>query len=68
MNEPSKPVGAIFDGAIELPLEQRSAYVQEACAGDDLLRRRVEALLGAHDSAESFMDSPAVASRGETAG
>jgi len=34
--------------------------VQEACAGDDLLRQRVEALLRAHESAETFMASPAV--------
>jgi serine/threonine protein kinase len=67
MNEPHKPVGVIFDAAIELPPEQRAAYLQEACAGDDPLRRRVEALLGAHDSAESFMNSPAVRTRGETA-
>src|SRR5258708_544267 len=66
MNESHKPVGAIFDAAIELPPERRAACVQEACAGDDLLRQRVEALLRAHDSAETFMDSPAVAPRGET--
>ncbi len=66
MNEPHKSVGAIFDAAIELPPERRAAHVQEACAGDDALRRRVEALLGAHESAESFMNSPAFAARGET--
>src|SRR5260370_25822777 len=66
MNEPQKPVGAIFDAAIELPPERRVAYVQEACAGDDPLRQRVEALLRAHRSAETFMDSPAVDPRRET--
>src|SRR6266567_2257570 len=66
MNEPQKPVGAIFDAAMELPPERRAAYVQEACAGDDPLRQRVEALLRAHQSAETFMLSPAVTSRGET--
>src|SRR6266487_739023 len=66
MNEPHKSVGAIFDAAIELPPERRAAHVQEACAGDDALRQRVEALLRAHESAETFMDSPAVSSRGET--
>ena len=43
MNEPQKPVGAIFDAAIELPPERRAAYVLAACAGEDLLRQRVEA-------------------------
>src|SRR2546430_14880787 len=66
MNEPQKPVGAIFDAAIELPPERRAAYVLAACAGEDLLRQRVEALLRAHDSAGTFMDSLAVAPRGET--
>src|SRR5712664_2607166 len=66
MSEPQKPVGAIFDAAIELPPERRAAHVQEACTGDDLLRQRVEALLRAHESAETFMASPAVASRGGT--
>jgi serine/threonine protein kinase/tetratricopeptide (TPR) repeat protein len=65
MSEPHKPVGAIFDAVIELPPEQRAAYVQEACAGDDSLRQRVEALLRAHELAGTFMGSPAAA-RGET--
>jgi serine/threonine protein kinase len=66
VNEPCKSVGAIFDAAIELPPERRAAYVLEACAGDDALRQRVESLLGAHESAETFMDSPAVAPGRET--
>src|SRR5215831_20054223 len=66
MNEPRKSAGAIFDAAIELPPERRAAYVQEACASDDAVLQRVEALLRAHESAETFMDSPAAAPRGET--
>src|SRR5437867_9780469 len=66
MNEPQKQVGAIFDAAIELPPERRAAYVLAACAGEDLLRQRVEALLRAHDSAGTFMDSLAVDPRRET--
>jgi serine/threonine protein kinase len=65
MNEAPKSVGAIFDAAIELLPERRAAFVLEACGGDDTLRQRVEALLRAHDSAQSFMDKAAVASRGE---
>src|SRR6516162_7928597 len=38
----------------------RSAYLDEACAGDAALRRRVEALLKAHDDAGAFLDRPAV--------
>src|SRR5207253_9388374 len=66
MNEPRKPVGAFFDAAIELPPERRAAYVLAACAGEDLLRQRVEALLRAHESAGTFMDNLPVAPRGKT--
>ena len=65
MNEPHTPVGDLFDAALELPPERRVAYVQEACAGDDTLRDRVEALLRAYDSAGTFMDSLAVGPRQE---
>jgi WD40 repeat protein/serine/threonine protein kinase len=58
MSEHDQPVGAIFTAAIELPLARRAAYLREACAGDDALRQRVEALLRAHESAESFMGGP----------
>ena len=66
MSEPHKPVGAIFDAAVELPSERRAAYLQEACAGDETLRQRVEALLRAHELAGTFMDSPAPTLRPET--
>jgi serine/threonine protein kinase len=50
----------IFNAALELPAgEQRQAYLDEACGGDDELRQRVEQLLRSHDEAGSFMDSPA---------
>src|SRR3974390_2626788 len=60
MSEPPKSAGAIFDAAIELPPERRAACLHEACAGDDMLRPRVEALLRAHEVAGTFMGSPAV--------
>ena len=66
MSEPHKPAGVIFEAAIELPLDERAAYVQKACAGDDALRQRVEALLRADASAGTFMNSPAVSPTRET--
>jgi eukaryotic-like serine/threonine-protein kinase len=66
MSEPHKPVGAIFDAAIELPPERRVAYLDTACAGDDALRQRVEALILAHELAGTFMDSPAQQLKPET--
>src|SRR5580704_3964199 len=37
----------------------RAAYLDGACAGDAALRRRVEALLAAHDSAGRFLEPDA---------
>jgi serine/threonine protein kinase len=56
MNEPPSPEVAIFAAAVELPADQRSAHLDEACAGDVALRRQVEALLRVHDDAGNFFD------------
>ncbi len=50
----------IFIAALqkENPAE-RSAYLEQACAGDEALRRRVEVLLQAHAKAGSFLERPA---------
>ena len=50
---------AIFGAARQLPLEQRAAYLDTACAGDPELRRRVEELLQTVDQSHSFMETPA---------
>ena len=63
MSQPKTSVGAVFDAALQLPREQRNAYVQAACAGDDALKRRVMALLNAHESGGSFMENPVVPPR-----
>jgi serine/threonine protein kinase/tetratricopeptide (TPR) repeat protein len=49
----------IFVTALEKisPVE-RAAYVEGACAGDPELRRRVEALLRAHDQSGDLLDPP----------
>ena len=53
-------VGEIYDAALELESERRKAFLIEACAGDEELRREVESLLIAHESAGGFIDQPAV--------
>src|SRR5436190_7307036 len=45
--------------------EDRAAYLAEACGAEAELRRRVEALLAAHDEAGSFLEHPP---EGATAG
>ena len=54
-------VREIFDSALRRPLELRQKYISEACGGDKILLAEVESLLSSHDSAESFMETPAVA-------
>jgi WD40 repeat protein/serine/threonine protein kinase len=54
MNEES-----IFAAAITKTPEERGAFLDDACGSDQELRARVEALLEAHDSPDSFLDSPA---------
>jgi hypothetical protein len=50
---------ALFQAAPELLPQQRAAYLDQACAGDQSLRKQVEALLSAHEDAGSFIDTPA---------
>ena len=49
----------IFANVLELRAEQRQAYLDQACAGDNELSQHVEALLAAHGQAGSFLDPPA---------
>jgi serine/threonine protein kinase/WD40 repeat protein len=50
----------MFEAALELPPENRGAYLEGVCGGDASLRQRLEALLGNHDRAGSFLEKPAV--------
>src|SRR6516162_2000407 len=47
----------IFLAALEKPTEaERAAFLADACAGDERLRRRVEALQRAHAEPEDLLD------------
>jgi serine/threonine protein kinase len=52
----------IFLALLDLPdLAARAAYLDRVCAGDAVLRARVDSLLQSHDTAGTFLGSPAVA-------
>lgn len=53
-------VREIFDSAIRRTPGEREAFVSGACGGDEELLSEVGSLLSAHDSAEGFMEAPAV--------
>src|SRR5262245_47577778 len=50
----------VFEAALELPPENRGAYLDGVCRGNVALRRRLEALLGKHDRAGGFLEEPAL--------
>src|SRR6476619_6247305 len=56
--EPNREL-AVFSAALELPASERAAYLRQACAGDPTLRLHVEALLGVHEKAITFLEAPA---------
>src|SRR5437773_2079707 len=53
-------VEEIFQAALDLPAEQRAAYLGEVCGGDAELRSEVEALVLSYEQSESFIERPAI--------
>ncbi len=51
-------IGELFEAALGLAPEERAAFLDEACSGQDALRARVEELLANHEQAEAngFLD------------
>ncbi|HLO00211.1 MAG TPA: protein kinase [Pyrinomonadaceae bacterium] len=54
-------VKELFNSALERDRAQRSAFLAEACRGDDYLRHEVESLLSSHERDGQFIDTPAFA-------
>jgi len=50
----------IFDAALQRPPDERERFLAENCSGDEELRREVRSLLSSFDSANSFLQKPAV--------
>jgi predicted ATPase/serine/threonine protein kinase len=48
----------VFGRALECAPEARERLLEEACAGDDALRREVESLLAEHERATRFLNDP----------
>ncbi len=49
----------IFHAALDQEPDQIGAFLDAACEGDDVLRRKVEALLSSHQRAGVFIETPA---------
>ena len=50
----------IFRAALDQEPDQISAFLETACEGDEVLRRKVEALLASRQRAASFIETSAV--------
>ena len=48
----------LFQSALERAPEERTAFVDESCHGDEGMRREVESLLTSHERAENFIEVP----------
>jgi tetratricopeptide (TPR) repeat protein/predicted Ser/Thr protein kinase len=54
-----RKIREIFDAALDRPLDQRAEFLDFACAGDQDVRRRVEAMLAADEREDLLIDRPA---------
>ena len=56
-----RTIEQLYHAALEREVSERPAFVEQACTGDEELRRKVEALLARDKQAEKFLQSPALA-------
>ena len=52
-------INDLFHAAVERAPEERSAFLDQACRGDESLCREVKSLVSSHERTENFIESPA---------
>src|SRR6266699_4793581 len=52
-------IKALLESALERKPGERSAFLAEACSGDESLRKEVESFIISHEQADSFIEEPA---------
>ncbi len=57
--EPRNRISDLYHAALARSPEERGAFLNEACAGDDALRREVESLLACEPQSSGFLERPA---------
>ncbi|HEX8076826.1 MAG TPA: hypothetical protein VF511_03345, partial [Chthoniobacterales bacterium] len=60
-----KRVEAVFEQALEITPEARTAFLEQHCNGDPALRDEVESLLESHARAGDFLDRRSLFFSGE---
>ena len=61
-------VDRLFDAALEREPHERAAFLDEACADDEALRREIESLLAHASAAGDFLAAACAGARGDSAG
>lgn len=56
-----REIDALLDSLLEVPPDERAAFLDRSCGADANLRRTLEGLLAAYDSQDGFLDLPALA-------
>ena len=55
-----RQIERLYHAALEREQGQRTAFLKEACAGDEDLQREVESLLAQEDGGDGFLEAPAL--------
>src|SRR5436190_6766826 len=63
MTSPQNREEALFQAAVQLAGAERAAFLNGACLSDNALRRRLEALVAAHDQPDNLVPAQAEAAR-----
>ena len=51
---------ALFDAALKVDVRERGEFLEQACAGDEELRREVESLIQSYEEGEGFLSGQAL--------
>jgi hypothetical protein len=66
MDKQEQAAEQLFGEALELPRDQRRAFLDRVCAGKSALHRMVEDLLDENDRLSGFLSEPAYVQMGAT--
>ena len=66
MSDPHwKNLKEIFHAAVALKPDERAAYLERACDGNNSLRQAVESLIKSHEETSNLVEAPAYESVGK---
>jgi hypothetical protein len=60
MKRDSEREVAIFTEALKVSVSERDSLLERMCGGDEDLRRRMQAILSAHDRSGDFLEETAI--------